>query len=322
MNFVAKMHSPKALVAPILLTAGLYGGQSMAHEDPDRVVKQDEGKIVYWVPPGPRQLSKEVFGTPNDPKMLFEPKLKAAEEAVAAKKMPPAVPDTLKKVPLLVGIPMKARSTDKDGKWWFNHPNPFPDKGLIIEGSFTARFWDEVKEDPAGPPGKTPDKAEVEATFTDPDGNTYRVVLDHIVKPPFPGYETQGGVLLDGFHHGSTGTGSPLMPQVWTIAGLWGIAELYINGELVEPNRVIHLMTTEVVRDKDYHLALQEELPLPPERWHVKGQSHHTHLVVLPFVGVPGKGPVFKPTPVEFELPNGKRQPFMHIMYEQDEIAY
>lgn len=309
------------LVAPAVIALVLSGQQSSASgHPPDREVKQEPGKTVYWVPPGPRQLSHEVFGTADNPQMRFKPKLQAAKDAVAAKKMPPAVPATLEKVPFLVGVPAAARATDGDGNLWFKTPNPFPDKGLIVEGSFAARFWDEVKEDPPGPPGKTPDKAELEAEWTDPDGNTYRVVLDHVVKPPFPGYKSQGGVILDGYHHGSTGTGTPLMPQVWTVAALWGIAELHVNGKMVEPNRVVHLMTTEIVRDKDYHLALQEEMPLPPKRWHIKGQAHHTHLVVMPFVGVPGKGPVSKPAPTEFVLPNGKRQPFMHIMFEEDEV--
>jgi len=284
-------------------------------------VKQDPNKIVYWVLPGPRRLSKKVFGTPDHPKMLAMDKIKAAEKMVAAKKMPPSVPELLKKLPILVGVPMMARKQDKHGNWIFAKPSLFSDKAMIVSGSFTAHYTDVVKKDPPGPPGKTPDKATMEAKFTDPAGNKYRVVLDHVVKPPFPGYETQGGVMLNGRHHGSTGTGSPLMPEVKTYAAFWGVGDVYINGKLAQPHRVMHMMTTEVVRDKDYKLALDEDLPLSPSQRHIKTQKTHTHLVVLPIMPVKGKGPTFKPLQTAFKLPNGMYQPFLHIMYEQDTIV-
>lgn len=287
---------------------------------PDRIVKQDPGQVTYWVMPGPRRLSPEVFGTADNPKMTLKPKLKAAQQAVEAGKMPPSVPQLLKDLPILVAVPEKARSPTGDGGMALKHPTPFSDKGRIIKGNFEAKFWDEVNADTPGKPGQTPDKARMTAEFTDPQGNDYRVVLDHVVKPPFPGYETDGGVLLSDYHHGATGTGSPLMPQVWTIGAFWGVGDVYINGELRQKKRVMHLMTSEIVRDNDYHLAQQEEMPLSPDEWLVKGQPHHTHLIVLP-VKATKKGPVFDPAPTAFELPNGKNQPFMHVMFEQDTVV-
>jgi len=292
------------------------GDQASNAETPDITVKQDSGKVVYWIPPGPRKLGEEVFGTPDNPKMTFKPKLKKAKET----KGPPSVPQLLKDLPTLVAVPMKARSEGPDGGWMLKAPTPFGDKGQIIQGSFASKLYDNINEDPPGKPGKTPDEATMEAEFTDPQGNEYRVVLDHVVKPPFPGYETDGGVFLDGYLHGGTGTGSPLMPQVWTIAAWWGVGELYVNGELVNDHRVMHLMTTEVVRNNDYELAQQEDLPLPPEDWLVKGQPHHTHLILPPVEGTK-KGPVFSPVESQFELPNGKNQPFIHVMFEQDTVV-
>jgi len=295
------------------------GSAPASDESPDRIVRQPEGKVVYWVLPGPRQLGAEVFGTPDAPKSTLAPKLEEARHMVERGEAPPSVPQLLKDLPILVGVPLEARSEDENGNWWLREPNPFPDDARIVQGRFEAKYWDHVAEDPPGPPGKTPDHAEMEAEFSDPEGNRYRVVLDHVVKPPFPGYETDGGVMLDDVHHGTTGTGSPLMPQVWTIAALWGVGEIHVNGEKLDSLHVVHMMTTEVVRDTDYHLALQEELPLPPERWHVKGQAHHTHLVVLPVVPRKG-GPVFQPLETAFTLPNGQPQPFVHVMFEQDEV--
>lgn len=324
-----RSHLSLALLILVLFSlagcnASFWKGQAVAADSPQAMqkltVKQDPGKIVYWVLPGPRRLSQKVFGTPDHPKMLAMDKIQAAEKMVAEHKMPPAVPELLKKLPILVGVPMMARQQDKNGNWVFNKPNMFSDKAMIVSGSFIANYTDVVKKDPPGPPGKTPDKATMEANFTDPAGNKYRVVLDHVVKPPFPGYETQGGVILNGRHHGSTGTGSPLMPEVKTYAAFWGVGDVYINGKLAQPHRVMHMMTTEVVRDKDYKLALDEDLPLSPDQRHIKSQATHTHLVVLPITPVKGKGPTFKPLQTAFKLPNGMFQSFLHIMYEQDEI--
>ena len=295
-------------------------GMSSNSDQPDRVVKQDKGKVTYWIEPGPRKLGEEVFGTPENPKMTLKPKLKKAKMWAKEGKVPPSVPKLLQDLPTLVAVPEKARSEAPDGGRILKAPTPFSDDGAIIQGTFRSELYDEVHTDPPGKPGKTPDSATLEAEFTDPDGNEYRMVLDHVVKPPFPGYKTQGGVMLDDYLHGTTGIGTPLMPQVWTIAAWWGVGELYINGEMVDNHRVMHLMTTEVVRDNNYKLAQEEDMPLPPERWLVKGQPHHTHIIMPPVKGTK-KGPVFDPVPTQYELPNGKNQPFIHVMFEQDTVV-
>jgi len=286
-------------------------------------VKQDPGKIVYWVLPGPRRLSKKVFGTPGNPKMSVKDKIKMSENMVAAKKMPPSVPGLLKKMPILVGVPLMARKLDKNGNWVLAMPTPFSDRGMIVTGSFDVTYHDVVKKDPPGPPMKTPDNVDVnDLQFTDPAGNRYRVIFHHVIKPPFPGYETAGGVMIDGWTHGSTGTGTPLMPKEKTIAAFWGVGDVYINGNLAQPHRVMHMMTTEVVRDKNYKLALDEDLPLAPDQSIIRDQSHHTHFIVLPIVPVKGKGPVFSPLKTAFRLPNGMLQPYIHVMYEQDKVVH
>jgi hypothetical protein len=166
-------------------------------------------------------------------------------------------------------------------------------------------------------PGNTADEVELEARF--PAGNKYRLEFDHVVQPLFPGYKTQGGVFIDGWLHGTTGTGSPLMPKEYTQAAWWGIVHVYINGEKAD-TKVAHLMTTEVVRQRDYSLAIDEEMRLAPSERHIPSQQHHSHLIVIPIKPTP-KGPVFEPVKTAFELPNGKKQPFIHMMFEEDTIV-
>lgn len=294
-----------------------------AHSDspPDVTVKQEAGKTVYWVTPGPVALDPRVFGTPDNPKRPFSEIMAEAKQMVADGKAPPTLPQLVMDAPILFGAPDKGRKVTADGRYMFAAPTPFGNDGRIVQGSFEAEYWDNVAEDPPGPPGKTDDKAKMEATFSDPAGNEYRVVLDHVVKPPFPGYETGGGVVTDRYLHGATGDGTPLMPQMWTVGAFWGIADLYMNGELIDDSRVIHMMTTEVVRDKNYNLVQEQDLPVQPDDRLVAGQPHHTHLILPPVSPRGGKGPQFSPTPNGFELPNGKKQPFIHIMYEEDTIV-
>ncbi len=283
-------------------------------------IKQDPGKVVYWVLPGERRLSEEVFGTPDNPKMTCPPKIKAAPEK------PPTVEQLLKDLPPLVCAPMKAREINAAGTKFtkFTKPTLFSDKAQPLpfeegeNGWFEATYINRINKDRSGKPGNTIDEAKMEAKFSDPQGNRYKVKLDHVVQPPFPGYRTKGGVIIDDAHHGSTGTGSPLMPQLYTRAAFWGVGNVWINGEKLDGFRVMHMMTTEVVRDKDYKLVLDEEVPLKPSERHIEDQRHHTHLVVLPIKPPP---PKYHPKVTKFELDNGKNQPFIHMMFEQDVVT-
>mgnify|MGYP005851815861 CR=1 FL=1 len=305
-----------AIAAAMLCASGSWaaGADKSGPVLNQATVEQDPGKTVYWVLPGPRKLSEKVFGTPANPKRTLGPILEKVEK--------PPIRQLLKDLPILVAAPQKARKTNEAGSRYtvFAMPTPFSNDGRVVSGSFETTVYDRVTKDQIGPPGKTPDEVALSAQFQDPAGNAYRLEFDHVVQPPFPGYETQGGVLIDGWLHGTTGTGSPLMPKEYTRVAWWGVVHLHINGEKVG-TRVAHLMTTEPVRKSDYSLALDEEMPLDEEDRFIPSQDHHTHLIVLPIKPVPGKGPRFAPVPSAFELPNGKKQPFIHMMFEEDDIT-
>lgn len=122
-----------------------------------------------------------------------------------------------------------------------------------------------------------------------------------------------GGVLIDGYLHGKTGFGTRLQPTLYTYGALWAVADLYINGEKVSGNRLAHMMTTERVRSSDadgYRLLIDGELP---------HKGIHTHLL-LPNTVITPQGPRPKPVPTGFVLPNGKEQPFFHVVFENTEL--
>jgi len=139
----------------------------------------------------------------------------------------------------------------------------YSDEARITSGAFEVTYRDRQPWDTPGPPGATRAEAELTTSFTDPAGNEYELDLDHVVKPPFPPYETGGGVITDAWHHGPNFPGSPMMPRVYTYGAFWGVGDVIVNGEVATDDgfRVIHFMTTQTVRDRDYRLAIDEELP-------------------------------------------------------------
>jgi plastocyanin len=283
--------------------AAEYVGRGRVH------VRQEKGGTVYWVLPAPARLDPAVFGTPDDPEMLLEPLLEKAEGPVR---------ELLKELPILVAVPLSMRATDKEGTAFTETtvPTPFGRKSEIVSGSLSIDYYDNTP--PLAGSVNTEDSIRFSAEFSDPEGNTYSITVNKLIDPPLPGYKTGGGVISHTMIHGDTGTGSPLLLRLYTYGAFWGVGNVKANGSIAAENRVIHFMTTETVRTREYRIALQKELPLSEEDT-IEGQIHHTHGIVLP-VTVTEQGPVYKPLNIPFRLPDGTPQPFIHIMYENDHI--
>ncbi|WP_276256322.1 cupredoxin domain-containing protein [Halomontanus rarus] len=297
-----------------------------ANGEVEVTVRQKPDRAFYWVLPGERRLSPQVFGTAENPRRgstLLESRIEQASGF--PEPLDEAVPQLLEDLPFLVAAPEEAREPieDSDGiaQQKLVEPTLYSDEAAVTSGSFEITYRDRQPYDLRGPPGETDDTVDLETQFTDPAGNEYELDLDHVIQPPIPGYETGGGVRVGAWHHGMTGTGSPLMPQVYDYAACWGVGDVIVNGEVAteEGFRVVHFMTTQTVRDERYRLAIDEEMPLAPGNT-IAGQVHHTHGVVLPIRPTPD-GPVFDPVPTAMELPNGETQPFIHAMWEQEEIV-
>jgi hypothetical protein len=258
-----------------------------------------------------------MFGTPDDP-------LRTAEDEIMELAGTP-MGDILAEVPILIGAPRMIRNVSADGTRYTdtNVMTPFSDKGMPTSGSIRVVYKDRQQRDRRGMDMSTDDGVELETSFTDPAGNTYEIRVKMVVAGPLRGidpnkYPTGGGVIVDTFHHG-TGTGSPLFPRVYTYGAVWALADIIVNGEIVNTNQFTHIMTTEIVRDKEYRLAIDEELPLALDNT-IAGQAHHTHILVLPITVTP-EGMKFEPVHTAFILPNGMPQPFIHAMWEQDTIV-
>ena len=331
-------------VAAVFLIAGILGGcgsttdvqEVERSETAEVTIEQDWGGSAYWIAPGPRKLDASVFGTPDNPRFTLEEKLAQGEEMG----LPGPIMQLMRDLPPLVAAPMPARETNESGDAFtmFTQPTIFSNNSMPLGFSeddgafFRATLTDRVENDIPGEPFNTYDEVDMELEFHDPAGNHYRVEMTQLVQPPLPGYETGNGVILNRNLHGTTGTGTPLMPTEYTHAAFWGFGDLYVNGEM-RANRLVHLMTTEVIRNRDYELAMDSDLPLDPDERFIEDQTHHTHIVVLPvetykpmpvmgsLMGMGPTAPRHAPVPTEFELPNGMKQPAIHIMFEEDEIT-
>ncbi|WP_254611695.1 hypothetical protein [Haloterrigena gelatinilytica] len=272
-------------------------GGGSADSSRDVTVRQESGNAVYWVLPGERRLSPQVFGTSDAPRRgsdLLESRIEQAKGL--PEPLDEAIPQLLQDLPPLVAAPEAAREPIEDGESAgiaqerFTEPTLYSDEAEVTSGAFEITYGDRQPYDLPGKPGDTSDVVDLEAQFTDPAGNEYELEHDHVVQPPIPGYETGGGVLSGGWLHGITGTGSPLFPQAYTYGASWRVGNVHVNGEVATEDgfRVIHFMTTQTVRDERYRMAVDEELPLASDET-IAGRIHHTHGVVLPIR--PTRGP-------------------------------
>jgi len=238
---------------------------------------------VRWILPGPRRLDPKVFGTPAAP-LGFEPD---------------------------VGVPLAARLTTGDGSAYTTTagPTPFSDNFAIISGSYKLKAQDKTLADDPG----SKDKINYSATVTSPDGaNNYKIKVKQIL-PVGVDHPVFGGVASNMIHHGMTGIGTKMQPTQPTVAAIWGIGTIKVNGVVPEggENRLVHSMITCDVRDESYRLVFDDG---------VDCSNIQTHLM-MPNVQivVDEEGnyeEVASPVPTGFILPNGMEQPFLHVMFE------
>lgn len=260
-----------------------HEGTGLSQGDIGRAVfvNQAPGNVVRWIFPGPRRLDPALFGTPQIP---------FGDE-----------PD--------IGVPLTDRIVSRDGRSFTTtiSPTPFSDFFVTVGGGFQAHMID---LNPTDTP-VSQDHAEAEFFFTSPDGDHhYNVVLTKIL-PVGHAHPFFGGVLINGVLHGRTGFGTRLQPTSKTYAAFWGVAQFFVDGLLVADNRIVHLMTTERVRSPDhdrYRLLFDSELYL--------ANGMHAHLLLPDMIVTPQGGMRKHPLPTGFLLPNGREQPFIHIMFE------
>jgi hypothetical protein len=198
-------------------------------------------------------------------------------------------------------LPLSNRLVSDDGSAFTTIKNPsmFSNNIAMTTGSFKMQVRDVTAKD-------TPDsldEVDMDASFVSPTGQTIRITMKKVV-PVGPDHPFFGGVGTDVLMHGATGIGTPLVAEEFSYITVWGMGTMYVDGEMVDENRMIHIMVSERTRDDNFKVGFGVANP----------DELEIHLAMAPFKGAPG-GMTPSPVPTGVTLPNGKDQPFIHVNF-------
>lgn len=157
--------------------------------------------------------------------------------------------------------------------------------------------------------GPSNDTAKAEFNFTDPSGKIkYAVVLkkiDNVAESLF----TYNCII------GNSSTANCTEPTTHTYGIIWGVGDLYVNGTLVNDNRIIRIIASERVDSSDkegYKPLFDKELP---------HKGIETRLF-LPDLAVTKDGIMEnRPVPTNFTLPDGQSQSFINVVFENSQLG-
>lgn len=197
-----------------------------------------------------------------------------------------------------VGVPVDERLTNDAGSAFTRTatPTPFSDRTTDIDGSFEYAVTDATPIDTRS----SADTATAEFEFTGPSGETAYAVTLQETLPVGPEHPIMGGTAVELVMHGVTGIGTRMQPTQLAYGTLWGRVTVERDGETLAENRLLHVMTTERVRNPSTgRLLFDADLP------HEGAQTH----VILPPVEVTPDGPRSAP------VPTGNGQPFVHLNF-------
>ncbi len=309
-----------ASLAAVLLVPFLISISGAQVKKGEVTVEQSGDGEVKWILPGKRRVSQAVFGTIENPRKLIDDELTRVERNYKS-----YVKKLLNDYPFLVGLPKDLRERGDEDVQYVSKPTMYSDRVKDISdasNSLSVTYQNYIKTDKAGDMTDTPDKVKLNCQFQDPDGNSYKITIKNVVMLRIPGYETAGGVLMDGYQHGTTGTGTPLLPEVYTYGGCWALADISIDGSTKSENknRLVQIMTSETLRDSDYRLAIEEEMPLIPEQRFDESQPHQTHIMVHPIRRNQDKKLVHEPMSLPYSV-DGEPQSFIAVSFDSAEIT-
>jgi hypothetical protein len=259
----------------VVAVAGTVAFAAQAHEangmwDGPGVMGASAQGLAIWQYPDRRALDPALFGTPAEPLNM----------------------DLL---------PLSNRETTADGSAYTTIRNPamFSNNIEMTEGRFSMQVRDLTAVDSRD----SRDEVTMDAEFAAPDGRMIRVVMDRVI-PVGPDHPFYGGVGTDVLMHGATGIGTPLVAQEFSYITVWGVGDIYVDGEMVDSGRVVHVMVSQRTRDENFvsgfGVAMPDELEI--------------HLAMPP-VRVSPDGPRPSPVPTGLMLPNGGDQPFIHVNF-------
>lgn len=118
----------------------------------------------------------------------------------------------------------------------------------LPKGEFRLTAFDRTMNDSK----HSQDSFAMTATFTDEEGNEWKVV--NLITAPFsPKIDEEpwyGGVATDLLYHGNSGKGTPAEPLVKAGLIAWGWGDVWKNGKKAASSALIHVMVTSKTRNE------------------------------------------------------------------------
>lgn len=257
----------------VILAGLVFGSAAQAHSTEEATMSASADGLALWQFPDKRALNPVIFGTPD--------------------------------APLNVDLlPLENRLANADGSAYTTIKNPaaFSNNIKMTTGTFNVTISDLTAKDSPD----SADKIDLDASFIGPNGKTYRVVMNKVI-PGSTVHQNIGAHATKERMLGANGIGTPLVAEEFSYITAWGIGDLYIDGELVDTKRVVHVMVSERTRDDDFKVGFGVAKP----------DDLEIHLMLPPAKGSMN-GPVMSPVPTGLILPNGVEQPFIHVNFYGD----
>lgn len=181
------------------------------------------------------------------------------------------------------------------------NPTPFSNKVAFGAGSYSFNVIDNSEEDSENSEDLIKN---VNIKYQRPNGEMFIIDDIQIIhKTNGSGdHPYFGGVGLDKVMHGNTGIGTNLMPKLTSYITLWGIADLKDgNGNVIAPNRLVHIMVSSRSRSSDLKLSTSTDIDSTDK----SPNNIETHIIIPPLDLEGNMSPV-----------SGTGHGFLHLMFE------
>lgn len=147
-----------------------------------------------------------------------------------------------------------------------------------------------------------------EFNFTDPSGQiNYTVVLKNISN-------VAESLFTYNCINGNSSSDNCTGPTTYNYGTIWGVGEFYVNGTMVNNNRIVRIMAIERVNNSDkegYTLIFDKELP------HKSIEAR----LFLPELVVSDNGTIDQqPVPTNYTLNGSRNQSFINVIFKNSKL--
>lgn len=147
-----------------------------------------------------------------------------------------------------------------------------------------------------------------EFNFTDPSGQiNYKMVLKNT-------YNVAESLFTYNCINENSSSNNCTGPTTYNYGTIWGVGEFYVNGTMVNNNRIVRIMAIERVNNSDqegYTLIFDKKLP---------HKNIETRLFLPELVATENGTIDQRPVPTNYTLPDSRNQSFINVIFENSQL--